>query len=82
MIRLKVKEIARQKGVSQGKLGRFADVDPRTMRRIYRHPTTSITLPTLDRIAKALQVDSSELIQSVPDDWIEPMASEDEEDAE
>lgn len=68
MIRLKVKEIALQKGMSMGKLGRMADVDVKTIRSIYHYPTRSITLAVLDRIAKALNVDASLLIESVPDD--------------
>jgi transcriptional regulator with XRE-family HTH domain len=66
VIRLKVKEVAKAKGISQLKLGRLADVDTGTMRRIYQNPYTSITLPVLDRIATALGVDASELIESVP----------------
>ena len=68
MIRLKVKEIAQQKGISQGKLSRLSDVDLTTLQRIYRQPeSANITLYTLDRLAKALGVDASELIESIPD---------------
>lgn len=67
MIRLKVKEVAQAKGVSQSKLGRLADVDVRTMRRIFREPTASVTTTILDRIAKALEVDVRELLESIPD---------------
>lgn len=41
MIRLRVKEIAQQKGIGQGKLQRLADMDIKTVRRIYRTPTLS-----------------------------------------
>lgn len=68
MIRLKVKEIAKSKGISMGRLGRMADIDIKTIRRIYQHPTESITLATLDKIAEALGVDASELIESIPSD--------------
>lgn len=68
MIRLKIKEVAKSKGISQLALGRMADVDANTIRRIYRDPYASITLHILDRIAKALRVNASELIESVPDD--------------
>src|SRR5436309_16036330 len=44
VIRLKVKEIAESKGISQSKLGRMADIGVKTMRRIYRYPTKSITM--------------------------------------
>ncbi|HVB22417.1 MAG TPA: helix-turn-helix transcriptional regulator [Ktedonobacteraceae bacterium] len=67
MIRLRVKEIAQQKGIGQGKLARMSDIDVKTMQKIFKHPTSIVTTETLDRIAKALGVDASELIESVPD---------------
>jgi transcriptional regulator with XRE-family HTH domain len=67
-IRLRVKEVAEEKGISQSRLGRMADVDVRTMRRIYRNPFTSVTLHLLNRIANALGVDASDLIETVPDE--------------
>lgn len=71
MIRLKIKEVARSKGISQLKLGRMADVDTERMRRIFRYGDSehiNLTLIVLDRIARALGVDASELIESVPDE--------------
>jgi len=68
MIRLRVKEIAKEKGFSQGELSRRANIDENTLKRIYRNPTAIITTETLDKLAKALSVDASELIESVPDE--------------
>lgn len=69
MIRLKVKDIAEAKGFSQGLLGRMANVDVKTMQKIYRHPTTAVvTTPILDRLAIALDVDVSELLESMKPD--------------
>jgi DNA-binding Xre family transcriptional regulator len=67
MIRLKVKEVAQAKGVGQGKLARLADMDVKTVKRVYRDPYAEISTFTLDKFAKALGVDASELIESVPD---------------
>jgi DNA-binding Xre family transcriptional regulator len=64
-VRLRVKEIANEKGISQGKLSRSADVDIKTLQRIYRQPTTIVTTETLGKLARALGVDASELIESV-----------------
>ena len=75
MIRLKVKEIAQKKGISQLKLGRMADIDTQRMRLIFQHGDSNhvnLTLVSLDRLAKALQVDISELVESVPDPLEEP----------
>jgi len=70
-VKLRVKEIAKEKGISQGKLSRRADVDIKTLQRIYRQPTTIVTTETLGKLAKALGVDASELIESVSDDTLE-----------
>jgi DNA-binding Xre family transcriptional regulator len=68
-IRLKVKDVAKQKGISQAKLSRLADLNISTVQLIYRKPLeANITLITLDRIAKALGVDVRELLESVPDE--------------
>ena len=65
MIRLKVQEVAAEKGISQTRLSRIADVDIKVVRRMYRNPTESFTTAVLDRIALALQVDIRELLESV-----------------
>ena len=70
MIRLKVKEVARSKGLSQSKLSRWADIDLSTVRRIFQKPEeTNITLETLNRLANALGVNPCELIEYTPDPW-------------
>src|SRR5215831_1343660 len=56
MVRLRVKEIAKQKGVSMGKLSRASDVAYRTIQRIYNDPDYMPTIPTLERIARVLGV--------------------------
>ncbi len=64
MIRIKLAEIAKAKGYSQARLSRRADIDLRTIQRIYRDSHTNINLQTLDKLAIALGVDASELIES------------------
>jgi transcriptional regulator with XRE-family HTH domain len=68
MFRLKVKEVAQQKNISQRQLFLRSGVDIRTVRRIFQNPQTVVTVETLARLAKVLEVDVSELIESVPDD--------------
>ena len=68
MVRLKVKEIARQRGISMGKLSRASDISYRTVQRIYNDPKYIPTIPTLEKLAKVLGVSTSELIEDVPDD--------------
>ncbi len=68
MIRLRVKEVAQEKGFSQGRLSRVANIDENTLKRIYRDPYAIITTETLDKLARALGVSSSTLIEDVPDE--------------
>ena len=67
MIRLRVKEIAQEKGISQGKLSRMSDVDENTIKRIYRNPTAIVSTETINKLAKALEVTTTELIEDIPD---------------
>ena len=67
MIRLKVKEVAAQQGISQGRLSRIADIDENTLKRIYRDPYAAVSTATLDKLASALSVDVRDLLESVPD---------------
>lgn len=66
MIRLKVKEIAQSRGISQNKLARMADVDNKTMSKAFRSPHHYISTEVLDKIALALQVDISCLLENDP----------------
>ena len=67
-MRLRVKELAKQKGISMGKLSRMADVSYRTVQRIYNDPSYFPTLPTLEKIAHVLEVPTSELIEDVAEE--------------
>jgi|GraSoi2013_100cm_1033763.scaffolds.fasta_scaffold09726_1 DNA-binding Xre family transcriptional regulator len=65
--RLKVKEIAEARGMSQRQLFFRSQVDLKTIQRMYRYPTaTVITTDTLDKLARALHVDASLLVESDP----------------
>lgn len=68
MIRLKVKEVAETKKMSMRKLVRESGIAYNTLRTIYRDPYRQVTTATLDRLAKALDVDASQLIESVEDE--------------
>jgi DNA-binding Xre family transcriptional regulator len=68
MIRLRVKEVAKEKGFSQGELSRLANIDENTLKRIYRNPKAIVTTETLNKLAKALGVPATDLIEDVPDE--------------
>ena len=67
MIRLRVKEVAQEKGVGMLRLSRLADVSYRTVQGVWRDPYREISIKTLEKFAKALGVPSRELIEDVPD---------------
>ncbi len=66
--RLKVKEIAEAKGWTQSKLQRAADVNSRTMSGIYHDPYRDVAYSTLAKIAKVLEVEVSDLVETAPDE--------------
>jgi DNA-binding Xre family transcriptional regulator len=65
MIRLRVKEIAQQQSLGQGKLARMADVDIKTLARIYKNPYAEVSSVTLEKLARALSVSIADLIEEV-----------------
>jgi DNA-binding Xre family transcriptional regulator len=66
-VRLRVKEVAREKGIGMGKLQRSADVAYNTIKRMFRDPYYITTTETLGKVARALGVPPGELIEEVPD---------------
>ena len=50
------------------KLSRMADINYNTIRAIWGNETKDVTVSTLEKIAKALKVDISELIEVIPDE--------------
>lgn len=67
MYRLRVKEIMRAKGVTQGKLSRGADVPQNLISRMINDPTYQPAYTTLKKVADFLGVTIDELIEEVPD---------------
>ena len=67
-VRLRVKEIAKEKGFSMGKLQRDADVAYNTVKRIFKDPYYITTTETLGKLAKALGVSPGELIEEAPNE--------------
>ena len=68
MLRLKVREEAEKQGFNMAQLARRADIDQRTLRRIYRDPTQEISTHVLAKLAAALGVAPAELLEVVDDE--------------
>jgi DNA-binding Xre family transcriptional regulator len=62
-IQLMIKEIALQKGFNQSSLSRAANVDFKTVKRTFQDPTRDVSLSTIVKIAWALNVPLSDLIE-------------------
>ena len=68
MRRLRVKEVAQARGFTMARLQRAADINLKTMQSIWHNPRHDASLNTLDKLAKALGVPVTELIEDVPED--------------
>lgn len=66
-VRLKVKEVAELKGLDRAKLARKADITYDTVHNLWKNPYTKASMDTLLKLARALDVDVSELYEEVPD---------------
>ena len=66
-VRLRVKEVAQEKGLSMTKLHQKSEVAYGTIRKVFRDPFTDVTIITLGRLAQALGVETKDLIEDVPD---------------
>jgi transcriptional regulator with XRE-family HTH domain len=82
MLRLRVKEVAKEKGFSQGRLARAADMATNTLRAIYRDPYREVSTITINKLAKALSVPVTELIEDVSEEVARKEMEETKKDAE
>jgi len=67
-LRLRVKEVAEAKGFNISTLSRKADVGISTVRRLWHEPKRNVDFYVLERIARALEVPATDLIEDVPDE--------------
>ncbi len=68
MLRLRVKEVAEDKGISMTKLSQRSEVSYNIVKAIFRDPYRVVTTETIQRLAKALGVPATELLEDVPDE--------------
>lgn len=67
-VRFKVREIAEQKGFNISTLSRRADVGLSTVRRLWHDPYRHVDFYVLERLARALEVPVTALIEDIPDE--------------
>jgi transcriptional regulator with XRE-family HTH domain len=68
MLRLRVKEVAKQQGLSINKLSQRSGVDYHIVSALVHDPYCVTTTDILQRLAKALGVPVTELIEDVSDE--------------
>jgi len=68
MIRLRLQEVLQAKGITQARLSRLTDVSMNTIQTIYHNPYHDVALSTLERLARGLKVEVSELYEVLPDE--------------
>ncbi|WP_277989006.1 helix-turn-helix domain-containing protein [Ktedonosporobacter rubrisoli] len=66
-VRLKVKEIAEAQGLTMTTLSHRSEVSFNTVRSIFRNPNRTVNTNTLHRLARALGVAVTDLLEDVPD---------------
>lgn len=64
MVKYRLKEVLKEKGVSQGKLSRMTNVSLSTIQRLSAEGSTyNVSMEVLEKIAKALGVKISDLYE-------------------
>lgn len=67
MIRIKLKEVAEEKGLSMTKISQRSEVSYNTVKSLFRNPFRPISTDVLERLAKVLGVSPVDLIEYIPD---------------
>lgn len=69
MLRLRLKEVAEEKGFTMSGLSRASDVSFKTVKRLFRNPYADANASTLEKLALALRVEVADLIERVEEDY-------------
>lgn len=77
-LRLRIKEVAKEKGLSMTKLSQRSEVSFSTIRLFFNEPYRSFNSETLERIARVLGVSPLELLEYIPDGDARPDTSKKE----
>lgn len=66
MLRLRAKEVAREKKMSMNKLSQISQVSYHVVQDIFKNPFRVVTTDTINRLAVALDVPATDLLEDVP----------------
>ena len=71
MLRLRVKEIAQQQKLSMNMLSHRSEVSYNVIKSIYRNPYRAMSTETINKIAKALGVPATDLLEDVTEEFMQ-----------
>jgi DNA-binding Xre family transcriptional regulator len=66
VLRLRAKEVAREKKMSMNKLSQISQVSYHVVQDIFKNPFRVVTTDTINRLAVALDVPATDLLEDVP----------------
>ena len=68
MLRLRLREVAEAKNMSRTRLSRLADINYKTVNRLWNDPYREFTSTSLSQLARALDVPVTDLIEEVSEE--------------
>ena len=71
MIRLRVAEVLKEKKMSMNKLSQRSEVSYNIVKDIVRNPYRIVTTDTLNRLADALEVAATDLVENVTEEQMQ-----------
>jgi len=70
MVRLRIRQVVEEKGLTMARVARKADMAYNTVHALCTDPYKDVNLYTLNRIADAIGVSVRDLLEDVPNDSI------------
>jgi DNA-binding Xre family transcriptional regulator len=67
-LKVRVSDVAKERGMSMTKLHIASEVAYSTIRRLFRDPYVEVTTTTINRLASALGVPPTTLLEDAPDE--------------
>jgi hypothetical protein len=67
MLRLRIKEVAEEKGYNMSSLSRASDISFTTIKRLWTRPYSGANINTLEQIARTLKIPVSALYEELSD---------------
>jgi DNA-binding Xre family transcriptional regulator len=70
MLRLRIKEVAQQQKISMNMLSHRSEVAYNVIKDCYRNPYRAMSTETINKIARALNVPATDLLEDVSEEFM------------